>query len=135
MLVTLHLSWGSSVSGQASSRRHNHSGRGWCSGRGWPAGSRLLALHNLHSTDVPCGPLRVKGGHLALPPPGAAVWSGEQSGSSAGCWAPAEAGYPTVGETHAPDGWKLEGHGGGWGRGLLLLAQAWSEWGNHMDSF
>lgn len=125
---TLHLSRGSSVSGQAAFRLRSCSGQGWCSGRGWPAGSRLLALQQLRSTDAPCGPLWVKEACPALLPPGAAVWSGEPSGNSAGFSVPAGAGYLTAGAAH-------EGRGRDWCRGLLLLAWVWSGWDNHMDPF
>lgn len=68
----------------------------------------------------------MKGGRLAFPPPGAAVWSGGPSGSSARCWDPAAAAAGT--EARGP-----AGRGTGWGTGPLLLGQAWREWGSRKD--
>ncbi len=146
LLFTPHLSGGSSVLGQVVFRLRSRSARGWCSapwregaslgwcsGRGWPAGSRPLALRRLRSSAALCGLQWAKGERPAFPPHGAAVLCGETKGGSVGCWAPDRIVCPSGGVAHGWGGWKQEGHGSGLGRGLALLAQVWSGWGNHMD--
>lgn len=129
-----HLSLGSSVLGLAVFRLCSCTAQGWYSapwqrgtspgwrsGRGWRLGSRQLAPRRLRSSGAPCGPRWGKGGRPALQLCGAAVLHGEKKGSSVDGWTSAGTGCPTGGAVH------------GQGRGLTLLALAWSGWGNRTD--